>query len=69
MSHYSQNKCPYCGQPVEQTANSFGTHCVTHARMWDEDIKGGFKQNRLKAMIDDPDSYYNQRKDDTNRRN
>lgn len=63
MSHYSNNKCPYCGQPVEQTMNSFGDKCPVHARMWSEDIRSGFAQNRLKDMIEDPDSYYNKHKD------
>ena len=62
MSHYSNAKCPYCGQAVEQTAHSFGSYCPQHARMWAEDIRSGFKQNRLKALMEDPDSYYNQQK-------
>ena len=64
MSNYSNAKCRYCGQAIEQTANSFGMHCPQHARMWDEDIRSGFQQNRLKDLQEDPESYFNKHKDD-----
>lgn len=57
------SKCLYCGQPVKEIANSHGFKCAEHERMWDEDRAGGFQQNRLRELIQDPDSYYNQHKD------
>jgi hypothetical protein len=46
-------KCSYCDQPehTERNISRVG-QCTLHARMWDEDVKSGFKQNRLKDILE-----------------
>ena len=44
--------CSYCGQPVD-SGNGWRTVglCKEHKRIWIEDIKSGFKQNRLREIM------------------
>jgi len=44
--------CHYCGQSVKKGSNSITVGlCEEHERIWTEDIKSGFKQNRLKEIM------------------
>ena len=43
--------CRYCGDNVNH-GHGWSTvgMCKLHQEMWEEDIRGGFKQNRLKEI-------------------
>ena len=44
--------CSFCGQSVKHGSGwiSIGL-CEEHERIWSEDIKEGFKQNRLREIM------------------
>jgi len=43
--------CKYCDQPEFTKGNITRIgQCELHAKMWDEDVKSGFKQNRLRDI-------------------
>lgn len=45
--------CCYCGNPVSQSLHSLEVgKCARHSEIFSEDIASGWKQNRLKSLID-----------------